>query len=141
MITLLTYSFLAFGQKNPLIREKDYFEIPNSGGKFVEISDSSKYLRFDGFNIVDARRATPVQLKRIAQRERIVKLQEGRFWGLTTLSDRYPFPRQSIGLRFEQNTDARIYDGLRWKWGTLYRNTIIIDGKSDVEVIDGLILP
>lgn len=138
---LLLNCFTLCAQKTSFDPKKEYIMIPNSGGTYMEKTDSSKYLRYDGHEVVDIRKATPTQLAAIKSRERIVKLQDNRFWGLTILSDRYPFPRQSIGLRFEQHTGAKVYDGLRWKWGTLYRNTIIINGKSDVEVIDGLILP
>lgn len=141
VIIVLLLSFLgAFAQKNKPIDFKGYAQVPHSP-YFTLKTDSFKYLRYDGFNIVDIRKATPIQLKRVKERERIVKLEADRFWGLTLLSGRFTFPRQSLGLRFEQNTGAKIYSGLRWKWGTLSKNTILIDGRSDVEVIDGLITP
>jgi len=139
-IVLLLNYHCVLGQKGKPINSDEYVHVPNSG-YFTKRTDSSKYLRYDGFNVVDLRRATPLQLQRIANRERILKLQDNRFWGLTVWSYRFPLPRQSLGLRFEQHTNAKIYEGLKWKWGTSYKNTILIDGKSDVEVIDGLITP
>ncbi len=140
IIVLLLNCFWVFGQKKLLDSKKDYIRVPNSG-MWTEKTEFSHYLRFDGFNVVDIRKATSLQKQRIQARERIIRLQNDRFWGLTILSDRYPFPRQSLGLRFEQNTGAKVYEGIKWKWGTLYRNTILIAGRSDVEVVDGLITP
>lgn len=139
LTVLLINCCLVFSQTKKPILKGDYIMIPNSGGRFTLKTDSSKYLRYDGYEVVDIRKATVIQLQKIKERERIVNLQKDRFWGLTILSDRYPLPRQSLGLRFEKNTGAKIFEGNKWQWGTRYKNTIIINGKSNVEIIDGLI--
>ncbi len=138
IIVLLMSCYGVFAQKTKAINTDGYARVPNSPVHVFK-TDFFKYLRYDGFKVIDFRKATPDQLQRIKARERIVKLQEDRFWGLYVNSNLNQFPRRSLALRFEKNTGAKVYDGLRWRWGTLYKNTILIDGKSDVEVIDGLI--
>lgn len=140
LIVLVFNCFGVFGQKNKPINTAGYARVPNSP-IYVFKTDSFKYLKYDGFKPVDVRKATTIELDRIKNRERIVKLQDDRFWGLTVLSYSFPFPRQSLGIRFEENANAKIYEGLRWKWGTLFKNTVLIDGISSVEIIDGLITP
>ncbi|KQC02775.1 sensor histidine kinase [Pedobacter sp. Hv1] len=137
-LILLLSSVLVKAQKEMQTDTGKYVQIKGSG-YFVVKSDSSKYLRYDGEDIFDIRKATKGQLAGLKNRERINILTDDRFWGLSIFSYQFPFPRQSLGLRFQQNTKAKIYEGRLWKWGTLYRNTILIDGQSDVEVIDGLI--
>lgn len=104
-------------------------------------NDSTKYIVFDGRKLVDIRKATPEQLGRIAFRKRLNVLSANRFWGLYAGSFPKEFPRHSLALRFEQHTSAEIYEGNPWRWGTISRNTVIIDGQSSVEVIDGYITP
>ncbi|MEJ5994551.1 histidine kinase [Pedobacter sp. Du54] len=141
IIGLSLNCLIALGQKKSSIGDGVYIMVPNSGGMHVKKSDSSKYLRYDDQTLFDLRKGTPQQVQRVKDKERLNRLEEDRFWGISSLAFKFPFPRQSIALRFEKNTGAKIYQGNNWKWGTLYRNTILISGKSDVEVIDGLISP
>lgn len=115
-----------------------YVWVPGSN-TYILKTDSSRFMRHDGEKLFDVRRATLEQLSRLAERERKSVLQQDRFWGL--YAGPSTFPRHSLALRFEQNTGAKIYEGNSWKWGTLSKRTILIQGKSDVEIIDGLIKP
>lgn len=138
-ILLLSCS-LVKAQKRQSIDTTAYVRIPGSGS-FIKKTDSSQYIKFDGEHLVDIRKATPTQLRNIKNRKRISILSDDRFWGLHTSSYEGQFPRRSLAIKFQQNTGAKIYEGNPWKWGTLYRSTILIDGQSDVEVIDGIITP
>lgn len=127
---------LAAAQKHP--DTSKYIRVSNAS-TYNSKTDASHYLRFDGQRFFDIRKATPEQLQVLRAREKTEVLSNDRFWGLYV--DPIKFPRHSLALRFEQNTGAKIYEGNKWRWGTLFKRTILIDGKSDVEVIDGLITP
>jgi len=140
LIILLLKGLNLFAQGTKNTDTGGYERIPGSG-HFVKKSEWSKYLKFDGAVVVDVRTANNAQLKRINNRARIAALTENRFWGLYHDTRDGQFPRRSLSLRFQQHTGAKIYQGNSWKWGTLYKNTIIISGKSEVEVVDALITP
>ncbi|HEY9260460.1 sensor histidine kinase [Chitinophaga sp.] len=107
----------------------------------INSSDSALYVRFDGHEYVDIRRATAEQLKRIRGRERMNVLSDNGFRGLYAGRYEATFPRNSLAWRLQQPTGSKIYWGNRWQWGTLSKNTILVDGPSSVEVIDGYITP
>lgn len=107
----------------------------------IEKNDSSSYVRFDGHQYVDIRKATAQQLKRIKGRDRMNRLSDDHFWGLYAGRHEATFPRNSLALRSQPDTESAIYWGNRWQWGTLLKNTILVDGTSAVEVIDGYITP
>lgn len=136
LIALLLIGSNAFTQ----IDASKYVHIEGTS-TFILKTDSSKYIQFDGRKLVDIRKATPAQLGRIAFRKRSNVLADNRFWGLYVGSFPGDFPRHSLALRFQQNIGAEVYEGNPWRWGTLYRNTVIIDGHSSIEVIDGFITP
>lgn len=140
LLILLFGCVLAKAQKKLEVDASKYVRVDGSG-YYVLKSDSSKYIRFDGEKLVDIRRASPQQRLNISNRKRISILGDDRFWGLHTNSYEGQFPRHSLALRFEQHTGAKIYQGNIWDWGTLYKNKILIDGVSAVEVIDGIITP
>ncbi|HTM97145.1 MAG TPA: hypothetical protein VL088_00305, partial [Pedobacter sp.] len=117
-IVLLLNYHCVLGQKGKPINTEGYARVPNSPVHVFK-TDSFKYLRYDGYEVIDIRKASPVQLIDIKNRERISNLEKNRFWGLYANSYQDRFPRHSLALRFEQNTGAKIYAGIRWKWGTL----------------------
>lgn len=136
LIILLLINASAFAQ----LDTNKYAHIEGTSSYILK-SDSAKYIQFDGRKLIDIRKATPEQLQRIAFRKRLAVLATNRFWGLYVGFFPGDFPRHSLALRFQQNTGATVYQGNNWQWGTLFRNTVIVDGNSSVEVIDGFITP
>jgi two-component system LytT family sensor kinase len=128
-------SALLFAQNRPALDTTRYYRVPRSG-YFVEKSDTSKYMVFDGKTVVDIRKAKPNQLARIATRTRMQQLEEDGFRGLMVDGGNRPFPRHSLAWRFLEKTEPPVYTGIPWKWGTLVKNTLLIDGEASVEVID-----
>lgn len=131
--------YVLCAQKGTALDTSKYVRVPESSF-FVEKSDSSKYMIFDGKTVIDIRKATPEQLAHIAGRKHIHQLIESGFGGLSANTANEQFPRQSLAWRFQEKPDA-VYTGVPWKWGTLVKNTILIEGESSLEVIDALITP
>lgn len=138
VVTVL-FSNLGFAQTKNSDSGK-WGQVPQSG-YFVKPSDSTSFMRYDGSKVIDIRTATSEQLRRIGERDRLYQLTTDRFWGIYSNAGKDTFPRRSLALRFQENTGAKIYDGLRWTWGTLMKPRILISGQSDVEVIDVLVTP
>ncbi|MNK45571.1 Sensor histidine kinase YehU [compost metagenome] len=101
----------------------------------VDIGINKKYLEFvDGY-MIDVRRATPKQLKKIALRKSLKSIAKDRFnFSIgQQLYSRY----QNLAIRFQSNTQSKVYEGNNWNWGNwAYLGSFIIDGNANVEFAD-----
>lgn len=81
---------------------------------------------YDRFKLIDTLHATPGQLSKIHQIQRIKQLNNEHFY--------YDFPfARNIGVRFDNGkVKSEIYEGKDWGDGNFFKS-IIIDGDCDVE--------
>lgn len=115
-----------------------YIRIEDSGS-WVLKTDSSKYLRWDGHTVFDIREATKKQLEILILREKLKSLKRDRF--LFSVGQALRSKHAVPAVRFEKNTNAKVFRGRHWiDEGALYES-ILIDGKSFVEIADMLVTP
>lgn len=87
-----------------------------SAQKKVDTTSSDrKYWKFVGSSLVDIRYATKEQLRFIAAKERLISIQKDRF--LFSVGENLYGTYNTLGLRFENNKGATVYEGLPWNWG------------------------
>ncbi len=84
-----------------------------------------------GGRLVDMREATAEDLKKLAVQERLKDIQKDRF--LFSIGETIYNPRNSLGVRFQENSGAKIYEGTDETWGNIQVRRIIIYGTASVE--------
>jgi len=123
LILLVSSSLTAFGQKEKdisLKRKPDEYK---------------KYIKHVGVWTFDIRNATPKQLEEIKIMERLKSIANDRFVfsGGAVLAG----ANQTIAVRFQQNTNAKVYDGNDFTWGERnYYKNYIIAGDAAIEFAD-----
>lgn len=101
----------------------------------VDTGVAKKYLEFAGNRLVDIRYATPKQLEMIALRKHLESISKDRFnFSIgQQLYSRY----QNLAIRFQANTQSKVYEGNDWQWGNwTFLRSFIIDGNANVEFAD-----
>jgi two-component system LytT family sensor kinase len=92
------------------------------------IEKNNKFDVYDNNKLIDTLHATPGQLEKVHQLQRIKQLTKEHFY--------YDFPyARNLGIRFniDKKNKSEVYEGLDWGEGKFYKS-IIIDGDCAVEL-------